>query len=51
MNIVLIIGTIGMLILAIAIVGFVIFHQRKILRFNDQLKKLEEEKQQIIKCN
>lgn len=48
MNIVLIIGTIGMLILAIAIVGFVIFHQRKILRFNDQLKKLEEEKQQIL---
>ena len=48
MNIVLIIGTIGMLILAIAIVGFVIFHQRKILRFNSQLKKLEEEKQQIL---
>ncbi len=48
MNIVLLIGTIGMLILAIAIVGFIIFHQRKVLRYNDQLKKLEEEKQQIL---
>jgi two-component system, NarL family, sensor kinase len=48
MNIVLIIGTIGMLILAIAIVGFVIFHQRKVYRFNEELKKLEEEKQQIL---
>ncbi|WP_462254090.1 sensor histidine kinase [Ferruginibacter sp.] len=48
MNIVLIIGTIGMLILAIAIVGFVIFHQRKVFRFNTQLKQLEEEKQQIL---
>ena len=48
MNIVLIIGTIGMLIMAIAIVGFVIFHQRKVFRFNNQLKLLEEEKQQIL---
>ena len=48
MNIVLLIGTIGMLILAMAIVGFIIFHQRKVLRYNSQLKKLEEEKQQIL---
>jgi two-component system, NarL family, sensor kinase len=48
MNIVLLIGTIGMLILAISIVGFVIFHQRKVLRYNAQLKQLEEEKQQIL---
>ncbi len=48
MNIVLLIGTIGMLILAMAIVGFIIFHQRKVLRYNTQLKKLEEEKQQIL---
>ncbi len=41
-------GTIGMLILAIAIVIFVIFHQRKVIRYNFQLKKLEEEKQQIL---
>ena len=41
-------GTMGMLMLAIAIVGFVIFHQRKVIRFNNQLKKLEEEKQQVL---
>jgi two-component system, NarL family, sensor kinase len=41
-------GTFGMIILAIGIVVFVILHQRKIIRFNDQLKKLEEEKQQIL---
>ena len=41
-------GTLGMLTLAIAIVGFVIFHQRKVIRYNNQMKKLEEEKQQIL---
>ncbi len=41
-------GTLGMLTLAIAIVGFVIFHQRKVIRYNNQLKKLEEEKQHIL---
>jgi len=41
-------GTLGMLTLAIAIVGFVIFHQRKVIRYNGQLKRLEEEKQQIL---
>ncbi len=48
MNLVLIIGTIGMLILAISIVGFVIFHQRKVFKFNAKLQQLEEEKQQIM---
>ncbi|MBL0057311.1 MAG: two-component sensor histidine kinase [Chitinophagaceae bacterium] len=41
-------GTLGMLTLAIGIVGFVIFHQRKIIRYNTELKRLEEEKQQIL---
>jgi signal transduction histidine kinase len=47
-NTVMFLGTIGMLILAIAIVIFVIFHQRKVIRYNTQLKQLEEEKQQIL---
>ncbi len=47
-NTTLFLGTLGMLTLAIAIVGFVIFHQRKVIRYNSQLKKLEEEKQQIL---
>ena len=42
------IGTLGMLLLAITIVIFVIFHQRKVLRYNNLLKKLEEEKQKIL---
>ena len=48
LNTALFLGTLGMLTLAIAIVGFVIFHQRKVIRYNNQLKKLEEEKQQIL---
>lgn len=47
-NTIMFLGTIGMLILAIAIVVFVIFHQRKVIRYNDRLKQLEEEKQQIL---
>lgn len=47
-NTIMFLGTIGMLILAISIVVFVIFHQRKVIRYNAQLKQLEEEKQQIL---
>jgi two-component system NarL family sensor kinase len=41
-------GTLAMVGLALCIVFFVILHQRKIIRFNNQLKKLEDEKQQIL---
>jgi len=41
-------GTLAMLSLTLGIVFFVIFHQRKVIRFNDQLKKLEDDKQQIL---
>jgi len=41
-------GTLGMLVLAFSIIAFVILHNRKVNRFNNQLKKLEEEKQQIL---
>lgn len=41
-------GTLTMLSLTLGIVFFVIFHQRKVIRFNDQLKKLEDDKQQIL---
>ena len=47
-NSVMFFGTIGMLALAIGIVGFVIYHQRKVIRYNTELKRLEEEKQQIL---
>src|SRR6476620_5706899 len=42
------VGTLAMLILAIGIIVFVIFHQRKVIRYQMQMKKLEGEKQQIL---
>jgi hypothetical protein len=42
------IGTLGMLTLAIGIIVFVIFHQRKVIRYQMQMKRLESEKQQIL---
>ena len=47
-NYILLIGTLGMVSLTIGVVFFVIFHQRKVTRFNAELKKLEDEKQQIL---
>jgi two-component system, NarL family, sensor kinase len=47
-NYVMLFGTLAMLSLTLGIVFFVIFHQRKVIRFNDQLKKLEDDKQQIL---
>jgi len=42
------IGTLAMLTLAIGIIVFVIFHQRKVIRYQMQMKKMESEKQQIL---
>ncbi|MFM7710565.1 MAG: sensor histidine kinase [Ferruginibacter sp.] len=42
------IGTLGMLTLAVAIIVFVIFHQRKVIRYQMDVKKLEAEKQQVL---
>jgi len=41
-------GTLGMFLMAIGIVVFVIFHQRKVIRYQMQMKKLEDEKQQML---
>ncbi|UAY50742.1 sensor histidine kinase [Ferruginibacter albus] len=41
-------GTLAMISLTLGIVFFVIFHQRKVIRFNNELKRLEDEKQQIL---
>lgn len=45
---VMLLGTLTMLFLVVGIVVFVIIHQRKVMRFNNQLKKLEDDKQQIL---
>ncbi|MDQ6761341.1 MAG: histidine kinase [Bacteroidota bacterium] len=45
---VLIIGTIGMFTMAITLVSMVVFHQRRVIKFNKQLQKMEDEKQQML---
>ena len=45
---ILLLGTLVMLLLVISIVAFAIMHQRKVMRFNDELKNMEDEKQQIL---
>ena len=41
-------GTLGMLVLAIGLVVFIVFHQRKVIRYQLQLQKMEEEQQKIL---
>src|SRR5450432_1709865 len=45
---ILILGTIGMFVMAITLVSVVVFHQRRVIKFNKQLHKLEEDKQQML---
>ena len=45
---VLILGTLGMLIMAITVISVLVFHQRKVIRFNKKIQKMEEEKQQML---
>jgi signal transduction histidine kinase len=41
-------GTLGMLVLAIGLVVFIVFHQRRVIRYQMQLQKMEEEQQKIL---
>ena len=45
---VLFIGTIGMLVLTIGLVLFIIFHQRKVARYQQTLQRMEQEQQKIL---
>ncbi|MCR6719948.1 MAG: histidine kinase [Chitinophagaceae bacterium] len=45
---VLFIGTMGMLVLTVGLVMFIIFHQRKVSRYQRTLQKMEEEQQKIL---
>ncbi len=47
-SLVLFIGTIGMLILTIGLVLFIIFHQRRVARYQQTLQKMEQEQQKIL---
>src|SRR4029078_2424026 len=46
---VLFIGTMGMLVLTVGLVLFIIFHQRKVARYQLTLQKMEEEQQKILR--
>ncbi len=41
-------GTIGMLVLAIGMIVFIIFHQRKVIRYQLKLQRLEYEQQKTL---
>jgi signal transduction histidine kinase len=45
---VLFIGTIGMLILTVGLVLFIIFHQRRVSRYQQTLQRMEQEQQKIL---
>lgn len=41
-------GTMGMLALAIGMIIFIIFHQRRVIRYQMQLQEMEEEQQKLL---
>src|SRR5919107_5534065 len=45
---VLFLGTLGMLVLTIGLILFIIFHQRRVIRYQLQLQRLEQEQQKIL---
>jgi signal transduction histidine kinase len=45
---VLFLGTLGMLILTTGLVLFIIFHQRKVIRYQNKLQQMEQEQQKIL---
>ena len=47
-SLVLFLGTLGMLILTIGLILFIIFHQRRVIRYQLQLQRLEHEQQKIL---
>ncbi|MDQ2721119.1 MAG: histidine kinase [Bacteroidota bacterium] len=45
---VVVLGTLGMFIMATTLVSVVVLHQRRVIRFNNQIQKMEEERQQML---
>ena len=41
-------GTLGMLVLTIGLILFIIFHQRKVIRYQLQLQRMEEQQQKLL---
>lgn len=47
-SLILFLGTLGMLILTIGLIMFIIFHQRKVIRFQLRLQEIEKMQQKIL---
>jgi two-component system, NarL family, sensor kinase len=47
-SIVLFLGTLGMLVLVIGLIMFIIFHQRKVIRYQQKLQEMEIEQQKMM---
>jgi two-component system, NarL family, sensor kinase len=47
-NPVLFLGTLGMLLLTIALIIFIVFHQRRVIRYQVKLQEMEAEQQKIL---
>lgn len=47
-SLVLFMGTLGMLVLTIGLILFIIFHQRKVIRYQLRLQSMEQEQQKIL---
>jgi two-component system, NarL family, sensor kinase len=45
---VLFLGTVGMVILTVALIIFIIMHQRKVLRFHKRIQQMEHDQQKIL---
>ena len=41
-------GTIGMLTLTVGLIVFIIFHQRKVIRYQQTLQRMEQEQQRVL---
>jgi len=47
-SMVLFFGTIGMLTLTVGLIVFIIFHQRKVIRYQGTLQRMEQEQQRVL---
>ena len=47
-SLVLFLGSIGMMVLTIGLILFIIFHQRKVIRYQMRLQQMEQEQQKIL---
>ncbi|MES1213953.1 MAG: ATP-binding protein [Bacteroidota bacterium] len=47
-SLVLFLGTLGMLVLTISLILFIIFHQRRVIRFQMRLQEMEQEQQKLL---